>query len=119
VEKMVQTIFRVQRIEPTELDDIVRIRLASQDGKMELSVEVLKHLFTFEENTELDIYIDKIPPKKADDANVLMQGAIFKVQKKQDVVQVFGSLGGLQLRLIHPKDKKFFQAMDPLILAIF
>ena len=62
---MVQTIFSVQRIEPTELEDV------------------------------------------------------FKVQKKQDVVQVFGSLGGLQLRLIHPKSKELFQATDPLILAIF
>ncbi len=48
-----------------------------------------------------------------------MQGDVFKVQKKQDVVQVFGSLGGLQLRLIHPKNKELFQATDPLILAIF
>ncbi len=116
---MVQTIFSVQRIEPTELDDIAKIRLISQDGKMELSVEIIKQLLTFEENAELDIYIDKIPPKKAAAANLLMQGDIFKVQKKTDVVQVFGSLGGLQLRLTHPKDEELFQAMDPLIFAIF
>ncbi|WP_287585191.1 DNA-directed RNA polymerase subunit G [Candidatus Borrarchaeum sp.] len=116
---MVQTIFSVQRIEPTDLEDIFKIRLTSQDGKMELSFEIIENLFDFKENTELDIYIDKIPPKKADAANILMQGDVFKVQKKQDVVQVFGSLGGLQLRLIHPKSKELFQATDPLILAIF
>ncbi len=116
---MVQTIFSVQRIEPTDLEDVFKIRLTSQDGKMELSFEIIENLFDFKENTELDIYIDKISPKKADAANILMQGDVFKVQKKQDVVQVFGSLGGLQLRLIHPKSKELFQATDPLILAIF
>jgi hypothetical protein len=116
---MVQTNFSVQRIEPTELEDVFRIRLISHDGKMELTFEIIENLFSFEENTELDIYIDTKSPKKADAANLLMQGDVFKVQKKQDVVQVFGSLGGLQLRLIHPKDQELFQATDPLILAIF
>jgi hypothetical protein len=119
VGKMVQTTFSVQRIESTELEDIVRIKLTSQDGKIALSFEILKRLFTFEENMEFEIYIDKTPPKNVDEAHVLMQGDIFKVQKKEDVIQVFGSLGGLQLRLMHPKDKNLFQAMDPLILAIF
>ena len=116
---MVQINFIVQRIEPTELEGVFRIRLTSQDGKMELTFEIIENLFDFEENTEVEIYIDKISPKKADAANLLMQGDVFKVQKKQDVVQVFGSLGGLQLRLIHPKNKELFQATDPLILAIF
>ena len=80
---MVQTIFSVQRIESTDLEDVSRIRLTSQDGKMELSFEIIDDLFGFEENTELDIYIDKISPKKADAANLLMQGDVFKVQKKQ------------------------------------
>jgi hypothetical protein len=116
---MVQTIFSVQRIEPTELDDIIKIKLTSQDGKMELSFEILKQLFDFEENSELDIYIGTIPPKNVDDANVHMQGDIFKVQKKGAVIQVFGSLGGLQLRLTHPKTEELFQAMDSLVLTIF
>ncbi|MFX1518684.1 MAG: DNA-directed RNA polymerase subunit G [Promethearchaeota archaeon] len=116
---MVQTIFSVQRIESTELDDIVRIRLTSQDGKMELSFEILKQLFDFEEHSELEIYIDTESPKNVDDVNILMQGDVFKVQKKGDVIQVFGSLGGLQLRFMHPKDEEFFQAMDSLVLAIF
>jgi len=116
---MVRTTFIVQRIDPTENDDIARIRLISQDGQMELSFEILKHLFNFEEITKLDIYIDKIPPENVNDATILMQGDIFKVQKKEDVIQVFGSLGGLQLRFMHPKADKFFQAMDPLIIAFF
>ena len=49
---MVQTNFSVQRIDPTELENVFRIKLTSQDGKIELTFEIIENLFSFEENAE-------------------------------------------------------------------
>ncbi len=108
----------VTKIEETNVTNVLKIFFDFESESTKMSLELAKQINPFKESEPVKIIFDT-EPHRENEPKLILNGFLYSSSKKEDIYQVFISIGGLQLKIDSSNAFEELKTKKDLVLTLY